>query len=82
MLPILKKDTDINALRLFGSVVGAFGVGCPTCRAFLFGIIGAPLAFMSFPLRGLELQILGILLLTTSIYFVAKTISSSCEIKK
>lgn len=64
-----------------GSLVGAFGVGCPTCGAFLFALIGAPLALMYLPFRGLELQVFGILILIFSIYLTEKSINSNCEIK-
>lgn len=64
-----------------GSGIGAFGVGCPTCGAFLFGLIGAPLALTYLPFRGIELRILGILILFLSIYFVSKSMKGKCEIK-
>ncbi len=64
-----------------GSLVGAFGVGCPTCGAFLFALIGAPLALMYLPFRGIELQIIGIFILVMSIYFTGKSIYSNCGIK-
>ena len=59
-----------GALGFIGSGIAAFGVGCPTCGAFLFGLIGMPLALMYFPFKGLELQVLGILVLFLSIYFI------------
>jgi len=63
-----------------GSGLAAFGTGCPTCGAFLFGLIGAPLALMYFPFRGLELQVAGIGVLLLSIYFTGKSINYSCKI--
>jgi|SRR3989344_5137529 len=63
-----------------GGLIGAFGVGCPTCGAFLFGLIGAPLALMLLPYRGLELQVVGILLLILSVFFVGKGLTGKCEI--
>ena len=66
----------------FGGIIGAFGVGCPTCGAFLFGLIGAPLALMYFPFKGLEIQILGILLLIISIFFITKSMNGNCRINK
>jgi len=64
-----------------GSGISAFGFGCPTCGAFLFGLFGMPLALMYFPFRGIELQFLGIIILLISIYFIAKSIKSVCKIK-
>lgn len=63
-----------------GSGIAAFGVGCPTCGAFLFGIIGLPLALTYFPFRGIELQLLGICVLLFSIYFTSKSIYGKCKI--
>ncbi|MEK6844840.1 MAG: hypothetical protein AABX44_01140 [Nanoarchaeota archaeon] len=67
---------------IIGSLVGAFGVGCPTCGAFLFASIGAPLALMYLPFKGIELQILGVIILLLSIYLIGKSIYSNCDIKK
>jgi hypothetical protein len=65
---------------IIGGAVGAFGVGCPTCGAFLFSLIGAPLALMYLPFRGLELQALSVVILVFSIYFTGKSINAKCEI--
>jgi len=75
--------SQIGGRGLFGFVgsgVAAFGVGCPTCGAFLFGLIGMPLALMYLPFRGLELQVLGIFVLTVSIYLTGKSIEGVCKI--
>ena len=48
---------------------------------FLFGFIGMPLALMYLPFRGLELQVLGVLILIISIYFTGKSINGSCKVK-
>ncbi len=75
-----KKIEGKGILGFIGSGIAAFGVGCPTCGAFLLGLIGMPLALMYLPFRGLELQILGILILITSIYFTGKSIKGVCKI--
>ncbi len=62
------------------SGVSAFGVGCPTCGAFLFGLIGMPLALTYFPFKGIELQLVGILILLLSIYLTSKSIVGICKI--
>jgi len=84
---VVFKFSFINAKKggvfgFFGGIIGAFGVGCPTCGAFLFGLIGAPLALMYFPFKGLEIQILGILLLIVSIFFITKSMNGNCRINK
>ena len=74
----------IEKKGLFGFVfsgIGAFGVGCPTCGAFLFGLIGLPLALTHLPFRGIELQFLGMLLLILSLYFTSKSIRGTCKIR-
>lgn len=57
-----------------GAIVGGFAAGCPTCGAFLFSLIGFPLALMRLPFRGLELKVLSILLLLVSIHFMSLNI--------
>ena len=71
--------------NLFGFVgygIGAFGVGCPTCGAFLFGLVGVPFTLMYLPFKGTELRLLGIFVLALSVHFTAKSIRGKCEIKK
>lgn len=75
-----RKIAGGGIFGFIGSGVSAFGVGCPTCGAFLFGLIGMPLALMYLPFRGLELQVLGIAVLFVSIYFTGKSIRSVCRI--
>ena len=67
---------------VIGSGIAAFGVGCPTCGAFLFGLLGMPLALMYLPFRGLELQVVGILVLMFSIYLTGKSINGFCKINE
>ncbi len=64
----------------FGSLVGAFGVGCPTCGAVLFGLIGFPLALTYFPFRGMELMFVGVLVMMFSIYLISVNLVS-CKTK-
>lgn len=67
-----------------GFIIGSFAAGCPTCGAFLLGLFGAPLALMYLPYDGMELRILSILILGTSIYFMTKSLSKckDCEIQE
>ena len=57
-----------------GLVAGLFSAGCPMCGAFLFGLIGAPLALFFLPFKGLELRVLAIILLSLSIYSLGKSL--------
>ncbi len=76
-----RKGSGKGFFGFIGSGIAAFGVGCPTCGAFLFGLIGLPLALTYLPFKGFELQFLGILILIFSIYFTGKSIKGVCKIK-
>lgn len=76
-----RKMEGRGIVGFIGSGVAAFGVGCPTCGAFLFGLVGMPLALMYFPFRGLEIQVLGIFILMVSIYLTGKSVEGACRIK-
>jgi len=76
-----KEGSEKGFFGFIGSGIAAFGVGCPTCGAFLFGLIGMPLALTYLPWRGIELQIGGILILILSIYLTGKSLTSYCKFK-
>jgi len=78
-----RQGIAIGSFGFIGFVIGALGAGCPTCGAFLLGLLGAPLALMYLPYKGMELRILSILILGIAIYFITKSLNkcSSCEIK-
>lgn len=77
-----KKVEGKGIFGFIGSGMVALGTGCPTCGAFLFGLLGMPLALIYFPFSGLELQVLGILILIISIYFTSKSIKGYCKVPK
>ncbi len=72
------KSKTAGALGFTSFIGGLFSAGCPMCGAYLFGLLGMPLALFFMPFKGLELRVLTILLLMASIYFVAKSINK-CE---
>lgn len=78
----VKSAGKSGFLGIFGGGIGALGIGCPTCGAFLFGLFGAPLALMSFPFRGAEIRIFSIVVLMLSIYLISKSINKSCNLKQ
>lgn len=80
-ISMLRAVGGSSLFGLVGGSVGAFGVGCPTCGAFLFSLVGAPLALMYLPFRGLELQTVGVFAMLFSVFLVAKSINSKCELK-
>lgn len=75
-----KKSEKRGFFGFVGSGFAAFGVGCPTCGAFLFGLVGLPLALTYFPFKGLEIQLLGIVVLLFSIYMTGKSIHGKCSL--
>lgn len=70
-----------GSIGVIGLIVGLFSAGCPMCGAFLFGLLGFPLALFFMPFKGLELRVLSILLLLFSVYFLAKSLNK-CKIYK
>ncbi len=76
-----KKGTSIGFIGYFGLVAGVFGAGCPTCGSIIFTLVGAPLALMYFPFKGLELRLLSIVILLVSIYILTRSLSK-CNISE
>ncbi len=76
-----KKGISIGFIGYLGLVAGVFGAGCPTCGSVIFALIGAPLALMYFPFRGLELRLLSIVILLISIYILTRSLykCGTCE---
>lgn len=81
----LQRSAGTSALGVF---IGIFGVGCSACGSVLlssiFGI-STSFAIISFlPLGGLEFGLIGILLISFSIYNIAKKIQSPaiCKVEQ
>ncbi len=75
-----KKGISVGFIGYLGLVAGVFGAGCPTCGSVIFALVGAPLALMYFPFRGLELRILAIVILLVSIYILTRSLYR-CDFK-
>ncbi len=69
-----KKGTSIGFIGYLGLIAGVFGAGCPTCGSVVFALVGAPLALMYLPFRGLELRLLSIVILLVSIYLLTRSL--------
>lgn len=82
-IKLVRKASKVGFFGFIGLIVGAFAAGCPTCGAFLFSLLGMPLALMYFPFKGLELKILSIILISISIYFISRSLqkcsNDKCE---
>lgn len=69
-----------------GAISGMFGIGCAACGTFILswtlGLIGGVGLISILPLGGEEFGILGVLLLTFSVYMMARKIQEAfvCEI--
>ncbi len=77
-----KKGTSISFIGYLGLIAGVFGAGCPTCGSVIFALVGAPLALMYLPFRGLELRLLSIVILLISIYLLTKSLYKCGACKK
>lgn len=70
-----------------GLIIGFLGIGCVACGSVILSSIFGLTATAGFigllPLRGLEFGLIGIIILCTSIYLVAKKIDQPpiCEVK-
>lgn len=74
---ILFREAGASA---FGVIAGTLGVGCVSCGSViltsLFGYTASSSFLGAFPLGGLELGIIGVILLSLSIVLIAKKIYS------
>jgi hypothetical protein len=78
---LIRKVSKAGFFGFLGLIIGAFAAGCPTCGAFLFSLIGMPLALMYFPFKGLELKLLSIVFILISIYLISRSLEK-CEMNK
>lgn len=78
-----KKSSMMSGVGIFAA---ALANGCPGCFAGLFPVIlsifGISATLSILPFNGLELQVLGAVLLGTSIFFLSGKTKLVCEIKK
>ena len=63
-----------------GSILGIIVSGCPSCGVTLASYLGLASFFSSFPFFGLEIKVLGILILIYSINNLLKNLDL-CEVK-
>lgn len=65
-----------------GAGLGVVASGCPVCGAWFLPLLGIAGSLAAFPLQGLEIKFLAVLLLGFSINESAKSILGICEIGK
>ncbi|MBU3923980.1 MAG: hypothetical protein KJ592_03625 [Nanoarchaeota archaeon] len=77
---LVRQISKTGILGSIGLAVGLFSLGCPTCGAFFFMLLGFPLALMYLPWGGMELKVLSILFLVVSNYLIVRGMTKGCKI--
>ncbi len=67
---LARQVSKTGILGSIGLAIGLFSLGCPTCGAFLFALLGMPLILMYLPLGGMGLKLLSIIFLLLSNYLI------------
>jgi hypothetical protein len=78
---LARKVSKTGFLGAIGLAIGLFSLGCPTCGAFFFMLIGIPLALMYLPWSGMELKILSIVFLLLSNYLIVRGMTKGCNVR-
>ena len=66
-----------------GFIASLLAPACPSCALGIFGMIGLGGFISVLPFKGLELGILGLLIVVVSMFYLGKKINTTvCEIKK
>ncbi|MBI5135157.1 hypothetical protein HZA86_02900 [Candidatus Uhrbacteria bacterium] len=80
-----REKSKGSLVGIGGALGGIVASGCPTCGAPLLALMGAPLALLSLPFRGIEIKVVSIALLISSTYWllenVYRQISGSCQVE-
>ena len=74
-----KNAGDSASTGFFGSLFAAIASGCPVCGAYLLPLFGIAGSLAVFPLQGLGIKILAILLLLFSIYQSTDVVLGLCK---
>jgi hypothetical protein len=78
---LLKRQLSSGYAGTSGVIVGLIAPACPSCALGLFGVIGLGGFLTILPFKGLELGVLGILLLISSMNYLSKKIVTKvCKI--
>lgn len=75
----IRSNTSGHTAGILGTVSGVFGVGCAACGSViisgLLSLVGAGWLLALLPLRGAEFGLLGMILLSYSVYQLCKRIN-------
>ena len=77
---LMRQVSKTGLLGSLGLAAGLFSLGCPTCGAYFFMLLGMPLALMYLPWGGMELKILSVGFLLLSNHFIVRGMTS-CRIR-
>ncbi|MBS8121557.1 hypothetical protein [Candidatus Vampirococcus lugosii] len=70
-----------NSSSILGSFLSLISIGCPACGITIASYIGLSGLILSLPYSGIELKILGILIMLISLFFTLKNLEV-CKMKK
>ncbi len=80
----IKKYNNESGTGIFTTIISLFGAGCPVCSFTLVSLLipafGTTFSLAILPLKGLEIQLIGIVVLLISIYILTK--KNVCKIKE
>lgn len=72
----IRKYNNESGTGIFTSIISLFSAGCPVCSLSILSLlipgIGSVFSLAILPFKGLEIQIMGIILLLTSIFILTK----------
>lgn len=73
------KNVKFSGNGILGSLIAAFSLGCPSCGAILYSLLGITSGLTIFPLKGTEVKIFSLALL---VFATKKMNEKSCSTKK
>ncbi len=74
-----KPNIKNEAGTTLGGVIGLFASACPTCGSLLLSAIGITSGLLAFPLAGLELKTLALILMSVSVWLSVRTMKKKCH---
>lgn len=72
------KQAVLPGKSLLGAGIGAFGLACPICGSFLFGLLGISAGLSVLPFAGLELWFLAVILMAYALYQALRRLTHAC----
>lgn len=72
------KQAALPGKSLLGAGIGAFGLACPICGSFLFGLLGISAGLSVLPFAGLELWFFAVILMAYALYQALRRLTHAC----